>query len=95
VYSLASHPSGDCGGEGDPSSARIRADEADPDRVWLELRGKRLESFWPEGTTVRFGDDGARVRDARGKVIARADQRLSDTSLRGCMTRDRIYMYPG
>lgn len=93
AYPLASHPEGDCGGEGDPSSARIRAEESDPALVWLELRGERLEASWPEGTTVRFTDTGARILDAEGDVIARAGQRLSDTSLTGCMTGDIIFLY--
>jgi hypothetical protein len=96
TYLLASHPDSDCGGEGDPRPARIRAAASDPERVWLELDGDRLTAFWPEGTTVRFnGGRPVRIRDADGTVIATAGQRLSDTTVRGCldMGEARIDLY--
>ncbi len=92
VYPLAGAPPGDCGGQGDPSSAVFRAKESDPDKVWMKLDGRRITAIWPEGYTVRFADKGAQVIAPSGKVVAREGQRLSATKLDGCLSGDRILL---
>ena len=92
VYPLAGVPAGDCGGEGDPSSAVFRASEGDADKVWMTLDGHRLTAIWPEGYSVRFTGSGAEVISPDGTVVARERQRLSATKLDGCMTGKRIFL---
>ncbi len=92
IYPLAGIPPGDCGGEGDPSTAVFRAKESDPEKVWLKLGGQRLTTIWPEGYTVRFGGKQAQILAPGGTVVAREGQRLSATKLRGCMGGKRIFL---
>lgn len=92
VYALVSAPAGDCGGQGDPSSAVFRAEEGDADKVWMKLDGRRIAAIWPEGYTVRFREGGAVIMAPDGTVVAREGQRLSATSLDGCLTGDRILL---
>ncbi len=71
---------GDCGGDSDPRSAVFRADAGDRSKVWLELGGERIDTFWPDGYVVRFGNGRAVVVGPDGTVAAREGQRLRDAA---------------
>jgi len=70
----------DCGGQGDPRDAVFRADAGNGDRVWLELDGRRIDTFWPDGYVARFRNGRAVVISPDGTVAAREVQRLRDAA---------------
>ena len=92
VYPLAGVPAGDCGGEGDPSSARFRASEKDPDKVWMTLDRRRLTAIWPEGYSARFR--GRRGRGGLGRGQGRGPRRPAPRGDEARRLHDRVTHRP-
>jgi hypothetical protein len=76
---------GDVGYEAMEHIWTLRADREDPLLVWLESRGHRLPTQWPDGYTVRFKPD-VLILAPSGKIAARE----GDTWGRGT-TNGRVY----